>query len=135
MIKKKNIIQIDTRCCENRKLSWNTFSNYLTFIFSMQFLSNYVFKIECPNKSFQFVNNYNVARQKSSCSGTYTMRNVLVYPEPFFHPVTTTTGSPAWMNPRALPNLMACTTRVSTSFNQSLNGCSTIINCIWTSVI
>lgn len=55
------------------------------------------------------------------------MRKVLVYPEPFFHPVTTTTGSPDLMNPRDLPNLMACTTRMSTSFNQSLNGCSEII--------
>ena len=50
---------------------------------------------------------------------TYITRIVLVNPGPCFQPVTTTTGSPAFMKPRPLPNLRPNCTLVSTSFSQS----------------
>lgn len=50
----------------------------------------------------------------------YTMRMVFVKPDPCFHPVTTTTGSPDLMKPRALPKRTPNCTRSSTSFIQSL---------------
>lgn len=50
---------------------------------------------------------------------TYTMRMVLVKPEPCFQPVTTMIVSPVLMNPRALPKRTPNCTRSSTSFIQS----------------
>ena len=50
---------------------------------------------------------------------TYTTRKVFVNPDPDFHPVTITMGSPLLMNPRDFPNLIPNWTRASTSFIQS----------------
>lgn len=63
-------------------------------------------------------------RQEGSSSSTYTMRRVFVNPDPCCHPVTTTTASPVFRKPRVLPNDTPCCTRTSTSFDQSLSGCS-----------
>lgn len=49
------------------------------------------------------------------------MRRVFVNPDPCFHPVTTTIGSPDFIKPLVLPKLMPEFTRASTSFNQSGN--------------
>lgn len=50
----------------------------------------------------------------------YTTRIVFVKPDPDFHPVTTMTGSPDLINPRAFPKRAPNCTRSSTSFIQSL---------------
>ena len=58
-----------------------------------------------------------------SCVQSIKMsRMVLVKPAPFCHPVTTTTGSPLRMKPRALPILTAYCTRSSTSWIQTSFG-------------
>lgn len=59
---------------------------------------------------------------------TYIMRIVLVNPGPRFQPVTTTTGSPAFMKPRPLPNWRPNCTLASTSFSQSSDTIPAVTN-------
>lgn len=56
------------------------------------------------------------------------MRIVLVNPGPRFQPVTTTTGSPAFMKPRPLPKLRPNCTLASTSFSQSSDTIPAVTN-------
>lgn len=58
----------------------------------------------------------------ASSSSTYTIRRVFVNPEPCCHPVTMTTVSPVFRNPRFLPKFRPYWTRRSTSFSQSVTG-------------